>query len=85
MNYEIIEGHGIRAKVYVSDGYLFLNRKKNVQNIKKLCKYVRKKRNNVKNPKKTPKISESHRNTTEKREKQTKLKKLNRLKSKIKK
>ena len=28
MNYEIIEGHGIRAKVYVSDGYLYLNRKK---------------------------------------------------------
>ena len=28
MNYEIIEGHGIRAKVYVSDMYLHLNRKK---------------------------------------------------------
>ena len=40
MNYEMIEGHGIRAKVYVSDGYLYLN----VQIIKKkLCKYVRKK------------------------------------------
>ena len=26
MNYEIIEGHGIRAKVYVSDGYLYLNK-----------------------------------------------------------
>ena len=35
MNYEIIEGHRIQAKVYVTDGYLFLNRK-NVQNIKKL-------------------------------------------------
>ena len=28
MNYEIIQGHGIRAKVYVSDGYLYLSRKK---------------------------------------------------------
>ena len=83
MNYEIIEGHGIRAKVYVSDGYLFLNRK-NVQNIKKLCKYVHK-RNNVKNLEKTPKISESHRITTEKLEKQIKLEKRNRLKSKTKK
>ena len=28
MNYEIIEGLGIRAKIYVSDTYLYLNRKK---------------------------------------------------------
>ena len=28
MNYELIEGHGIRAKVYVSDMYLSLNQKK---------------------------------------------------------
>ena len=28
MKNEIFEGHGIRAKVYVSDGYLYLNRKK---------------------------------------------------------
>ena len=27
MNYELIEGHEIRAKVYVSDMYLSLNQK----------------------------------------------------------
>ena len=74
MNYEIIEGHGIRAKVYVSDGYLFLNKKKTSKKSKNYAN-TSEKRNNVKNPEKTPKISESHRNTTEKREKQIKLEK----------
>ena len=70
MNYEINEGHGIRAKVYVSDGYLYLNRKKYQKNMQ-----IRpKKKNNTKSIK-TPKISERHRNTTEKREKQIKLEK----------
>ena len=36
----MIEGHGIRAKVYVSDGYLFLN----VQIIKKKTMQIRPKK-----------------------------------------
>ena len=71
MNYEIIEGHGIRAKVYVSDGYLYLNRKR----ISKNYANTSEKGITYKIQKKTPKISESHRNTTEKREKQIKLEK----------
>ena len=61
----------MRAKVYVSGGYLYLNRKK----ISKNYANTSEKRNNVQNPEKTLKISESHRNTTEKREKQIKLEK----------
>ena len=80
MNYEIIEGHGIRAKLCVSDGYLYLNRKKRPQYQKTMQKGIP-----YEIQRKTPKISESHRNTTEKREKQIKLEKINRSRSKTKK
>ena len=51
---EIIEGHGIRAKVYVSDVYLYLNRR-NVQFIKKTMQIRPKKGITYKIQKKTPK------------------------------
>ena len=72
MNYEIIEGHGIRAKVYVSDRYLYLNRKKKRPKYQKTMQ-IRPKKGITYKIQKTPKILESHRNTTEKREKQIKL------------
>ena len=84
MNYEIIEGHGIRAKVYVSDGYLYLNRKKRPKYQKKTMQ-TRPKEGITYKIQKTPKISESNENTTEKREKHMKLGKINCLRSKTKK
>ena len=54
MKYEIFEGHGIRAKVYVSDGYLYLN-KKDVQSIKKTMQIRPKKETTYKIQKKRPK------------------------------
>ena len=74
MNYEIIEGHGIQAKVYVADWYLYLNRKKRPK-YQKTMQIHPKKGITYKIQKKRIKISESHQNTSEKREKQIKLEK----------
>ena len=70
MNYEINEGYGIRGKVYVFDGYLYL---KKLPKCQKTMQTRPKKGIRYKIHKKAQNISESHRNTTEKREKEMKL------------
>ena len=84
MNYEIIEGHGIQAKVYVSDGYLNLN-KKNVRNIKKTMQIRPKKGITYKIQKKRPKYPKVSEIRLRNGKNELNWKKINRLRSKTKK
>ena len=80
---EIIEGHRIEAKVYVFDGYLYINRRKTSKiSIKKTIQ-IRPKKGITYKIRTLLKISESHQNTTEKRENMNLEK--NQLRSKTKK